>query len=114
MLRRIFLPLLAALLLTAPAFAAVRPNSLFTDNMVLQQGVSVPVWGTADDNEKVTVQFLGQEVTTTAQNGKWSVKLEKLQAGGPSAMTIRGSNTIELKNVLVGEVWIGSGQSNME
>lgn len=100
------------------AHADVKPHPLFADNMVLQhdkQGMKVPVWGTADEDEKVTVRFQGQEVTATPANGKWMVHLEKLQVGGPFVMTISGAkNTVELQNVLVGEVWICSGQSNME
>jgi sialate O-acetylesterase len=81
--------------------------------MVLQRGISVPLWGTASENEKVTVRFQGQEATTTAQNGKWMVRLRDLQAGGPFEMTISGTNTLRMKDVLVGEVWVCSGQSNM-
>jgi sialate O-acetylesterase len=114
MLRKLALPLLLCLMLTAPLHAAVKPNPVFGDNMVLQQNAVVPIWGTADDGEKVTVQFQGQELSATPQNGKWMVKLNQLNAGGPFTMTIRGSNTVELKNVLVGEVWVASGQSNME
>lgn len=97
-----------------PALATVKPNGLFTDNAVLQQGTSVPVWGFADDGERVTVKFAGQTVSTTAKDGKWLVRLKPLKAGGPYKMTISGSNTIELENVMVGEVWIASGQSNMQ
>ncbi len=95
-------------------WADVKPHALFSDNAVLQQGVSVPVWGTAKDGEKVTVKFEGQEVSTTAQGGKWMVRLKPLKAGGPFTMMIQGENMIELKNVLVGEVWVCSGQSNMQ
>jgi sialate O-acetylesterase len=93
---------------------AVKPHSLFTDGMVLQQGMKVPIWGTADDGEKVTVTFEGQEVSTTAKDGKWKVQLKDLKAGGPFTLTISGTNTIKLKNVLVGEVWVCGGQSNMQ
>ena len=93
--------------------AAVTPNGLFADGAVLQQGMPVPVWGTAADGEKVTVKFQGQEVSTTAQKGRWLVKLKPLQPGGPFTMTITGANTVELKDLLVGEVWLCSGQSNM-
>ena len=96
------------------ALGAVKPHTLFADGMVLQQGMKTPIWGTADDNERVTVQFQGQKVSTTAKDGKWMARLENLKAGGPFEMTITGSNTIRIKNVLVGEVWICSGQSNME
>jgi sialate O-acetylesterase len=97
-----------------PARADVRPHALFSDNMVLQRDIKVPIWGTADEGERVTVRFQGQEVSTTTANGKWMVRLDPLKAGGPFVLTIRGQNRIEFKNVLVGEVWLCSGQSNME
>ena len=104
------------LLITLTALqAAVKPNTLFTDNAVLQQGIPVPVWGTANDGEKVTVTFAGQKVETVAKDGKWKVALSALKAcEEPQTMTIAGENTINIKNVLVGEVWVCSGQSNME
>src|SRR5581483_7299175 len=76
--------------------------------------MKVPIWGTADEGEKVTVSFQGQEVSATAAQGKWLVQLDSLKAGGPFEMTITGTNSIRFKDVLVGEVWICSGQSNME
>lgn len=101
---------LMLIMLATAAVAAVVPASIFTDNAVLQRGIQVPVWGTANDGEKVTVRFQKQEVSTTAKDGKWMVRLSPLKAGGPFTMTI---NDIEFKNILVGEVWICSGQSNM-
>jgi sialate O-acetylesterase len=76
--------------------------------------MKVPLWGKADEGETVSVRIQGQEVTATAKDGKWMVWLEDLAPGGPFEMTIRGTNTIQLKNVFVGEVWVCSGQSNME
>ena len=106
---------LLMVMFTAQSFALVKPNSLFTNNMVLQRGVSVPIWGTANDGEKVTVEFNGQKVTTVAKDGKWKVNLKALKANSkPSVMTITGENTIKIENILVGEVWVCSGQSNME
>jgi sialate O-acetylesterase len=108
---RVFLAFVCA------AFAAraeVRLPGLFSDHMVLQQGMRAPVWGWADEGEKVTVTFRGKKVSTTAKNGKWMVKLAGLKAGGPDMLTVEGRNKIEVKDVLVGEVWICSGQSNME
>ena len=87
---------------------------VFGDNMVLQQGMAVPVWGWASEGESVTVEFRGQKVSTVAKDGKWQVKLRKLQAGGPDPLTVSGQNQIQFENVLVGEVWVCSGQSNME
>ena len=95
------------------AWADVKPNGLFTDNMVLQRGVKAPIWGTADEGEEITVQFRDQKATTTANKGRWQVRIDTGDAGGPFPLTVSGKNTIELKNVLVGEVWIASGQSNM-
>lgn len=92
----------------------VKPHALISKNMVLQQGATVPVWGTADDGEEVTVQFQGQNVHTTAANGGWLVSLAPLKPGGPFTMTITGKNTLTIDNVLVGEIWVCSGQSNME
>ncbi len=99
---------------TLTASADVRLPSLFSSNMVLQRSVSVSVWGWADDGENVTVKFRNQKVSTKAKQGKWSLKLSSLKAGGPDVFTVSGKNSIELTNVLVGEVWICSGQSNME
>jgi sialate O-acetylesterase len=106
--------LLLAVSSSSAVQAEVKPNPLFTDGAVLQRGQNVPVWGTANDGEKVTVKFGGQTVTTTAQGGKWKVELKPLEAGGPFTMEISGENTVTLQNLLVGEVWVASGQSNME
>ncbi|MFA5046029.1 MAG: sialate O-acetylesterase [Paludibacter sp.] len=89
---------------------------VITNNMVLQQKKSVAIWGKADANEKVTVKFEGQIKTTVADSsGNWEVKLNPMSASAvPRQMVISGSNTITLDNILVGEVWLCSGQSNME
>jgi len=112
---RLLLASCAALLcLTAGARAEVKRSALFGDHMVLQSGISVPVWGTADAGETVTVSFNGQAKSATAgADGRWMVRLADLKPGGPFEMTIAGKNTIVVKDVLVGEVWLGSGQSNM-
>lgn len=96
--------------------AEVRLPAVFSDNMVLQQNAAVPVWGWADDGEVVTVEFRGQKVSATAQNGKWLVKLNHLKASAePGTLTVATkTKTLTLTNVLVGEVWVCSGQSNME
>ncbi len=98
---------------TASLRADVTPNPLFTDGAVLQRDKPVPVWGTARDGEKVTVEFENQKLNTTAADGKWSVNLKPLKAGGPFTMTITGDNQVTVKDLLVGEVWLCSGQSNM-
>ena len=107
--------LIVALCATSAAcMAEVKPNGLFVDNCVLQRGVQVPIWGTADSGERVTVEFQGQSVSTMPEDGRWRVLLKPLKTGGPNTLTIKGSNSIEIKNVLVGEVWLCGGQSNMQ
>src|SRR6266508_3034310 len=97
------------------AQAEVRVPSIIGDNMVLQQSRRVRVWGTAKPGESVTVTFAGRtERATTDAQGHWQTLLGPLKAGGPFVLTIAGSNTLTFKNVLVGDVWICSGQSNME
>jgi sialate O-acetylesterase len=102
------------LFFAAAVSAQVKPSALFGDHMVLQRDIPVPVWGTADPGETVTVTFDGQSRSTAAgADGKWMVRLHKLKAGGPYEMEIRGRNAITFHDVLVGEVWLASGQSNM-
>jgi len=97
------------------AFAIVKVPNIFSDNMVLQRELPIPVWGTASPGEKVSVSFDGQTRETTADDkGKWMVKLGPLNTSKiEKKMTIKGSNVIIFKGVLVGEVWLCSGQSNM-
>lgn len=103
------------LLMAVSAVADVRLARIFSDHAVLQQRRPVPVWGTAQPGEKVIVEFRRQKVSTVANdNGEWRVTLKPMPAGGPFQMTVRGNNTVVLNDVLVGEVWICSGQSNME
>jgi sialate O-acetylesterase len=94
--------------------AEVTLHGLFSDIMVLQRNARVPIWGWADEGEEVTVQFRGETVKTITKDGHWMVHLKRLKAGGPDELKVSGKNAITLKNVLVGEVWIASGQSNME
>ena len=97
------------------SFATVHPNSLFSDHIVLQRNAVLPVWGTADPGENITVRFREQSISAlTGTDGKWSVQLTPVGAGGPFTMTISGSNTVEIREVYVGELWVCSGQSNME
>src|SRR5215471_15220892 len=99
---------------TPGARANVRLPAIFSDNMVLQQDARVPVWGWADEGEEVTVRFRDQLSKTKAKNGKWMVKLHGLKPGGPDVLMVQGKNHLDFTNVLVGEVWVCSGQSNME
>jgi sialate O-acetylesterase len=115
-MQRPFAPLAACLLLvfTAALSAEVKPSALFSDHMVLQSGMAVPVWGMAAPGERVQVTLNRQtQSTTTGADGKWMLRLRKLKAGGPYEMRIQGTNAITVKDVLIGEVWLGSGQSNM-
>jgi sialate O-acetylesterase len=88
--------------------------SLFTDNMVLQRGVDVPVWGSAAPGERITIT-LGtlRTVAVADTQGRWTAHLGPLEAGGPFELAVIGRQTIVLSNVLIGEVWVCSGQSNM-
>ena len=110
--------LISSILFLAAVFSAhaVRLPAVINANMVLQRDMQVPIWGWGDAGEKVSVSFAGQKKeTTVGKKGEWMVKLDKLKANAsPSLLTVKGNNEIKLDNVLVGEVWICSGQSNME
>ncbi|MNQ16825.1 Glycosyl hydrolases family 2, sugar binding domain [compost metagenome] len=103
------------LFISVLANANIRMPLIFSDGMVLQRDKQIPIWGFADANESVEVHFNKQIKKTTAdKNGKWTVNLAAEKAGGPFELIVIGKNKITIKNVLVGEVWICSGQSNME
>lgn len=107
----------AVLLLIAVtnSHAAVRLPALISDNMILQADVAAPVYGWADAGEKVTVTIHSQTVsTTTDSNGRWRVDLAPMKPGGPYELLVSGTNSITVKNVVVGEIWLCSGQSQME
>ena len=103
------------LCLASIAGASVSVPAVIDDNMVLQQGMDVPIWGTANSGEQVTVDYNGQSKSTTADgNGDWMVTLDPMSVSSAgSDMVITGDNTITLTDVWVGEVWFFSGQSNM-
>jgi len=99
----------------AAASADLQPHPLFSEGAVLQHGTTVPIWGTADEGERVTVAFQGKQASTTTDDGRWLVRLGGLEAGGPFDLVIRTEDeTLTIGNVMVGEVWICSGQSNMQ
>ena len=113
-MKKIFL-LSLVLVLAGHLFANVTLPKIFGNNMVLQRNKPIPVWGWADANEKITIRFNHQVKSITAdKDGHWKISLDKELAGGPYKLTIQGKNTVTFTNVLVGEVWICSGQSNME
>lgn len=106
--------LIPILVLCGSLKAEVKPSPLFSEGAVLQQGVPIPVWGSAAAGETVTVRLDVQEASATAgKDGKWKVLLPAHEAGGPFVMTISGCNTLTIGNVMVGEVWVCAGQSNM-
>jgi sialate O-acetylesterase len=114
----VFVISLVLLLVHAVAvFADVKLPAVISDNMVLQRGKKVRIWGWAEPGEKVSVkgswQWFGTS-TKAKDNGKWMVKIQPPKAGGPYEIVLKGNNKITLKNILVGEVWVCSGQSNMQ
>jgi len=112
--------LVLSLFLATRAFSAEPQTSLhlpaiFGDNMVLQRNYATPIWGTAAPNQSITLTIAGQTRQATAgADGKWMVKLDPVKEGGPYELTVSGPSSITYKNVLFGDVWICSGQSNME
>ena len=116
-MKKTLLTLVAMAFIAATAMANVKMPPLFTDGMVLQQKTSAPVWGFADPGEKVTVSNTWDNKTVStvaASDGTWKVKVETPAFGGPYTLIINGKNTVFINNVMIGEVWFASGQSNME
>lgn len=111
---RLSCTLFVATIATSTAFGDVKLPAIFGDHMVLQQGRTVPVWGWADAGEKVTVAIGGQTKSATAgKDGKWKIELDKLSSSKPLTMTVTGKNKVTISDILIGEVWLASGQSNM-
>ncbi len=107
--------LLFAILTASPLYAQVRLPRLISDGMVLQRDAELKIWGWAAPGENVTLEFAGAQYSTTADaSGKWSVVMPPMQAGGPHTMTLTASNRLTVSDILVGDVWLCSGQSNME
>ncbi|UCE98954.1 MAG: sialate O-acetylesterase [Planctomycetota bacterium] len=112
--RTLSLLIVSLCIVTASALADVKLPNVIGSNMVLQRDKPIPIWGWAGPDEEIKVEFAGQKVGTKAdEKGVWMVRLPDMEAGGPYQMTVSGENTIELTNILVGEVWVCSGQSNM-
>lgn len=110
-----FILLLLVVMQASALHAQLSVASIFSNHMVLQRNVKIPVWGYAAANETIEVTFHKQKKKTKADAlGKWNLLLDKEKAGGPYILAIKGNTTIEIKDVLVGEVWLCSGQSNME
>lgn len=114
MISKFIVAVLSLLACIGDVWAAPILPTLFSDHMVLQQGGEIHVWGRADANETITVSLASETVKTTADvHGTWSIELPALSAGGPFTLSVRGKQDVVINDVLIGEVWIASGQSNM-
>ncbi|MCG6913681.1 sialate O-acetylesterase, partial [bacterium BMS3Abin03] len=103
------------LFISFSGFCQVKLPKLISDGMVLQRDAKVKIWGWASGGEKITIQFIGTTYNTTAnKNDEWEVVLSNLKAGGPYVMKIDANNSITINDILVGDVWVCSGQSNMQ
>ncbi|RAW00988.1 sialate O-acetylesterase [Pseudochryseolinea flava] len=108
---------LIALLLvfTTHAFGQVKVAGVFGDHMVLQRGMPVPIWGWSQPGEQITVNFNKQKQSTvTREDGRWEMNLPAMKAGGPFSLNVNGSTTVVFRDVYIGDVWLCSGQSNMD
>lgn len=106
---------LLLLFFSCAAFGQIKLPRLISDGMVLQQGVPANIWGWASPLEAISVEFADTKYKTTANEaGEWKIALNPLPAGGPHQMVLKGKNTLTVSNILMGEVWVCSGQSNME
>jgi sialate O-acetylesterase len=105
---------LASSLLGAPSLAAVKLPALFADNMMVQRDAKFFVWGIAEPGEKIAIRLADRKASATAgDDGKWKAALKPVEAGGPFELVVSAANTITIHNVLAGDVWVASGQSNM-
>jgi len=112
-MRHVFITVLF-IMLVQMAFCQVKLPAMIRDSMILQRNTKIRIWGRASKNEKITVRFNGHTYKTTASpDGRWTVWMAPEKAGGPYTMNISSSGTITLKDILVGDVWVCSGQSNM-
>ena len=112
-MRKIISLLLVIFFLTTSLHGAVKLPKLISDGMILQRDVKIKIWGWADANESVTIVFQNKTYQTTAISGRWSIWLPAMKFGGPYTMEISGTNKIILQDILIGDVWLCSGQSNM-
>ena len=115
MLKKTLLITSASWLLLSQAFGIIRLPSIFSDNMVIQEGAPVNIWGWASPGESIKIEFSGQVIELRTDNeGRWKAVLEPVTSKKPLRMVLTGRNRISIRNILVGEVWLCSGQSNME
>lgn len=114
-MKSILSSLIPLTLISTLSFAGIGVPSVFSDHMVLQRNQENPIWGTAEPNEEISISIAGKQVSTTScKDGKWRVMLPPLPAGGPHTIDIKGNTRLQIDDVLVGEVWFCSGQSNMQ
>jgi sialate O-acetylesterase len=107
--------LLLLFLIPSLSYAEVKLPKLVSDGMILQRDANVRIWGWAANGETVTIRFMDAAYTATANDkGEWNVMLPKMKAGGPYKMEIAASNSITINDILIGDVWVCSGQSNMQ
>jgi len=112
---RVLLVISVIFLISSPVVAVVKLPDVLTSNMVLQRNKEIKIWGWADKSEKVSVSLNNKTVSAkTDNNGSWSVIFPSMKEGGPYTIVIKGKNTITLDNILIGDIWVCSGQSNME
>jgi sialate O-acetylesterase len=105
---------IASLILVTTAFSQVRLPKLISNGMILQRDANIKIWGWAAPNENIAINFINADYQVTANSiGNWELKLPVLNAGGPYTMTLIASNTITINDILIGDVWLCSGQSNM-
>lgn len=105
---------LLLVLLATPAFADVSLPRLLSDGAILQRDKPLTIWGWADEGEQITVSFAGKKKSTQAKDGRWAVSFPAFKAGGPYELLVKGNNEIKRSNILMGDLWIAAGQSNME
>ena len=98
-----------------PVDAEVKLPNVFSDHMVLQQGQENKIWGKGNPGESITLTIADKSSKCSADpQGNWTTKIPTLPVGGPYTLKVAGSSTVEIKDILVGEVWVCSGQSNMQ
>lgn len=113
-LPQLLLLICVSLLSISSAFADVTLPRLLSDGAILQRDKPLMIWGWADEGEKITVSFAGKKKSTTTKNGRWSVTFPAIKAGGPHELVVTGKNELKRSNILMGDLWIAAGQSNME
>ncbi len=103
-----------AVLGSLPAFADVKLPRLLSDGAILQRDKPLTIWGWADEGEKVSIKFAGKEQSALTKDGRWSVTFPAFKAGGPYELKVTGKNELTRSNILLGDLWLAAGQSNME